>query len=437
MKFLRIVFILVLLAIIAAVGAWLWANRHPAIAAIQPPDSKSFDAKLVDKGEQLASIGACAVCHTRAGGEEFAGGLDLPTPFGIIRSTNITPDPDTGIGRWSEVAFRRAMHEGLDREGQHLYPAFPYDHFAKVTDEDVGAIYAYLMTVKPVKYEPAANELGFPFNVRALLEGWKLLFLDRTPYVADSTHDAEWNRGAYLVAGLGHCAACHAPRNAFGAVRSSEGFAGGDAEGWHVPAIGALSKSPAPWNQKAYENYLFDGWDEGHGITAGPMTAVIDHLAGAEEDDVFAIAVYLGSLKPEPGDADGKAAIDAAAKLDWGNDERPGGAKKPEGEALLRGEALFASQCTTCHKARINEQQPVSLGLSAAINAPDARNIASIVMKGIRPPRGSVQRQMPSFEGKMNDQEMADVIAFVRWRFTDLPAWGRVAETVAEKRAGH
>jgi len=436
MKLLRIVLVLILLVIVAAGGAYLWTTRHPEIAAIDPPDPASFDPTLIEKGQQLSDLGACAVCHTREGGEPFAGGLDLPTPFGIIRTTNITPDPDTGIGRWSEEAFRRAMREGLGRRGEHLYPAFPYDHFTRVADEDISAIYAYLMTQPAVSYAPPANELRFPFNIRPLVEGWKFLFFDDAPFQADASRDEEWNRGAYLVTGLGHCGACHAPRNAFGAVRSSEGFAGGEAEGWYVPALGQASHAPVPWTLDALANYLFDGWDEHHGIAAGPMTPVVDHFYDVEEDDVFAMAAYLASLKEEPSEEAVTAAATAAAALDWATDERPGGSGAPDDEALRRGEALFFDQCVDCHKARVSEQQPASLAVTAPVNAPDARNLVNVVLHGIRPPRGSVQRQMPAFEGKVSDEELADIVAFVRWRFTDLPAWEDVGDTVARARAG-
>jgi mono/diheme cytochrome c family protein len=436
MKILRILVVLILLAVVAAGGAWLWANRHPEIAAIEPPDPNSFDRTLVEKGAMLADLGACAVCHTAPGGQEYAGGLALPTPFGTIYSTNITADPETGIGRWSEEAFRRAMHEGLDREGRHLYPAFPYDHFAKVSDEDVGAIYAYLMSEPGVAKTPPENELPFPFSVRALMEGWKFLFLDRSPFVADASKDEEWNRGAYLVQGLGHCGACHTPRNMFGAVDGSKPFGGSEAEGWFVPAIGAASTSPVPWTMDSWENYLFDGWDEFHGIAGGPMTPVIDHFRDVEEDDVFAMAVYMASLTPEPAEADVTAKAEAIAKLDWAPDERPGGANKPEGEALLRGEQLFAGECARCHQTRISEQQPASLGVTVPVNAPDPRNIAATILKGVRPPQGSVQRQMPAFD-KLPDEDIASIIDFVRWRFTDLPAWENVGQAITDKRAGH
>ena len=161
-------------AILAAAGLFAWIERYPAIAPIEPPAASAFDSTLIDKGRGLVALGDCAVCHTRPGGGVFAGGLKLPTPFGVIYSTNITPDPKTGIGRWSEAAFTRAMHDGIDRGGNYLYPAFPYDHFTKVTNEDIKAIYAYLMTRTPVTFSAPKNELIFPIRYRFVVAGWNL-----------------------------------------------------------------------------------------------------------------------------------------------------------------------------------------------------------------------------------------------------------------------
>ena len=166
----------------------------------------------------------------------FAGNFPLKTPFGTIYTSNITPDPETGIGTWSKEAFRRSLKDGVDRKGNHLYPAFPYDHFTKVKDADIDAIYAYLMAaVAPVRETTRGNDFGFPFNIRATLAVWKALFLDKTPFAADPSQDAEWNEGAYLVEGLGHCAACHSPRNFMGA-RTTPAYGGGSAEGWYRAA---------------------------------------------------------------------------------------------------------------------------------------------------------------------------------------------------------
>ena len=226
--------VIVLAAGAAAAFAIAW---RPAIAAIDPPAPQSFDPALVKRGRDLAAIGNCNDCHTVRGGKNFAGGLPVPTPFGTIFSSNITPDPETGIGRWSEAAFRRAMRSGVNRDGQHLYPTFPYDHFTNVTDEDDRALYAFLMTRQPVHAPARANQLSFPLDQRVVIAGWKLLFLRRDTYQPDRSKSAEWNRGAYLVEGLAHCGACHTPRNALGAERVNAQFAGGDVDNWHAYAI--------------------------------------------------------------------------------------------------------------------------------------------------------------------------------------------------------
>ena len=221
--------VLAALVIGGAVAAFAIAWR-PAIAAIEPPAPQSFDAALVKRGRDLAALGNCNDCHTVRGGKDFAGGLAVPTPFGTIFSSNITPDAETGIGRWPEAAFRRAMRSGVNRDGQHLYPTFPYDHFTNVNDEDDRALYAYLMTRQPVRAPARENLLSFPLDQRVVIAGWKLLFLRRGTYQPDSMKSAEWNRGAYLVEGLAHCGSCHTPRNVLGAERASAQFAGGDVD---------------------------------------------------------------------------------------------------------------------------------------------------------------------------------------------------------------
>ena len=289
----------VALLIGGAVAAFAIAWR-PAIAAIDPPSPQSFDSDLVRRGRDLAAIGNCSDCHTKRGGRDFAGGLPVPTPFGTIYSTNITPDAETGIGRWSEAAFRRAMRLGIDREGQHLYPTFPYDHFTNVSDQDDRALYAYLMTREPVHAPARENQLSFPLDQRFVIAGWKLLFLRHGTYQADPTQSAEWNRGAYLVEGLAHCGACHTPRNALGAERASARFAGGDAENWHAYAINAQSPAPVRWDADALFAYLRDGWHPDHGVARGPMAQVVSNLSSAPESDVRAIAAYMASVFGAP-----------------------------------------------------------------------------------------------------------------------------------------
>src|SRR3979490_3083133 len=282
-------------AVAAVAIAW-----RPASAAIDPLTPQSFDAALVRRGRDLAAIGNCNDCHTVRGGKSFAGGLPVPTPFGTIYSSNITPDGETGIGRWSEAAFRRAMQSGVNRDGQHLYPTFPYDHFTHVSDDDDRALYAYLMTRQPVRAAARENDLAFPFNQRIAVAGWKLLFLRHGTYQPDSTKSAEWNRGAYLVEGLAHCGACHTPRNALGAEKSQASFAGGDVDNWHAYAINGQSSAPVPWDAEALFQYLRKGWHPDHGVARGPMAEVVSNLSEVPESDVRAIATYMAGVFGAP-----------------------------------------------------------------------------------------------------------------------------------------
>src|SRR5688572_16502185 len=199
---LLLAFLLILLIAITLFVAFSWRGE---IAPGETPARASFDTALINRGASLAAIGDCVACHTAPGGKAYAGGYPLKTPFGTIHGTNITPDPETGIGRWSETAFLRAMREGVDREGRHLYPAFPYDHFTLLSDDELKALYAFVMTREPVRAETPANDVVFPLNARMLLAGWKLLFFNQRAYQPEPAQGNDWNRGAYLVQGLGHC----------------------------------------------------------------------------------------------------------------------------------------------------------------------------------------------------------------------------------------
>ncbi len=417
------VIVLILLAAAAAAFAVIW---RPAIAAIDPPAPQSFDAALVRRGGALAAIGNCSDCHTVRGAKAFAGGLPVPTPFGTIYSSNITPDPETGIGRWPETAFRRAMRTGVDRDGRHLYPTFPYDHFTNVSDEDDSALYAYLMTRRPV-YAPArANELPFPLDRRFVIAGWKLLFLRRETFQPDNTKSAEWNRGAYLVEGLAHCGACHTPRNALGAERASSPFAGGDVDNWHAYAINAQSPSPVPWDADALFMYLRDGWHPDHGVARGPMAQVVSNLSSALESDVRAIATYMAGQFGAP-TPDRKRRGDAVLAH----------AKSPAPQPLetSAGAAIYGAACAGCHEtARPLPYSGVNLGLSTAIGDRDARNAANIVLSGVRPVEGERSPIMPGFAASMNDGQIAALLNYLRARFSDQPAWTGVEKTVADAR---
>src|SRR5579863_8037087 len=409
---------------VGAAGALVW---RPAIAPIEPPAPQSFGPELVKRGRDLAAIGNCSDCHTLRNGKAFAGGVPVPTPFGTIYSSNITPDPDAGIGRWSEAAFRRAMRSGVDRAGQHLYPTFPYDHFTNVTDEDDRALYAFLMTRQPVHAAPRANELSFPLNQRFVVAGWKLLFLQRGTFQADSAQSAEWNRGAYLVEGLAHCGACHTPRNVLGAERTSAPFSGGDVDNWQAYAINSRSPAPVPWDTEALFLYLRQGWHPDHGVARGPMAKVVSNLSSVPEGDVHAIATYMTSVFGLPTQDRLRQASAVREQI-----------KSPPAEPALAntsGASIYAAACASCHESdRKLPYGGVNLGLSTAISAPDPRNVINIVLSGVRPVEGERSPIMPGFASSMTNEQISALLNYLRARFSNQPAWSGVEKTVQDAR---
>jgi mono/diheme cytochrome c family protein len=374
------------------------------IPASDPAMRPSFGSLQVAEGARLAAAGNCLACHTVAGGKPYAGGAPVKTPFGIVYGTNITPDPDTGIGGWPEEAFVRAMREGIDREGRHLYPAFPYDHFTLLTDEDLGALYAYVMTRDPVRAENKPATVPIP---RPLLAGWNALFLQKGPYRADASKDAQWNRGAYLVEGLAHCGACHTPRNAAGAENRREAFSGGEAEDWHAPALNAASPSPVPWTADTLHTYLRSGIAEDHALTAGPMADVVRNLSRASDEDVRAMAAYVASLDTRPAEPRTKKPQPQEAK----------------GEAERRGKAVYAGACGDCHdRGRDAEGGALPLQLAIGLAIPTASNLAHIIHEGIVPADGEAAPWMPSYAGALTEDQLADLLDYLR-AMGGKPAW--------------
>ncbi|NND49550.1 MAG: cytochrome c, partial [Rhizobiales bacterium] len=386
---------------------------------------------LVKQGQKLVSIGGCASCHQPRSGAGLSGGVRLETPFGAVISTNITPDPETGIGAWSQAAFIRAMREGVDRTGRYLYPVFPFDHYTLASDEDIAAIYAYLMSQPAVEAPPRENQLEFPFNIRWLMAGWNMLFLENGPYRADPARDEVWNRGAYLVEGLGHCAACHSPRNSFGARDRSRDYSGGLAEGWYGPALNDASPAPAPWDEAALINYLYDGWDESHGIAAGPMAEVITNIGVLSETDMAAVAQYLLSLQSgRAGEGEeGESAFEFAERVEFASANAP---PPPEDGAERRGHDTYEERCANCHR---DGSQSVPLALATAVASPDPRNLIHVILKGVSPSENAYfVRPMPGF-AMLGDDEVADLVTFIRARFSRAPPWPDTRELVSELRA--
>ena len=424
----RVLITVFVVFLIAAGSAWIWAERYPSLPAVSAEEAETFSQDEIRTGFRLVSIGGCASCHTDPGKAEFSGGRALPTPFGVIYSTNITPDRETGIGHWSEQAFRRAMRQGVDREGRYLYPAFPFDHFTLVTDEDIRAIYAYLKARSPVRAEAPVNGIAFPLNIRLLMAGWSLLYHAPGPFAPDPGQGAVWNRGAYLVEGLGHCAACHSPRNLLGARDRERDYAGGVAEGWHSPALDRTSPTAVPWTEEALVNYLFDGWEEMHGIAAGPMRVVVGHTSALSEEDVAAIANYLIWLQRDRPDDDGfsESALSFAERVAYGGNGPVG---PPSSEASSRGLIVFEKRCANCHRSGT---ESVPLALATAVTGPDPRNFLRIVLEGAKPTENAFYvRPMPGFP-TLSAGELHDLAVFVRERYSRAAPWIRLGDAILE-----
>ena len=437
----RRIFITLLLLILAAAAVFIAVSWRVEIAPVEPPERSSFDGALVARGATLAAIGDCAACHTAAGGKAYAGGYPLHTPFGTIHGTNITPDADTGIGRWSQAAFVRAMREGVDRRGRHLYPAFPYNHFTLMGDEDLGALYAFMMTREPVRAERRQNDVVFPLDIRMLISGWKLLYLDRQAFRPSPEQSAEWNRGAYLVHGPGHCGACHTPRNFLGAEQARAFLSGGAAEGWHAPAIDASSRAPVPWTAETLYRYLRYGASEMHEVAAGPMAPVVHNLGSVPEQEVRAIATYIASIV-------GTADAERARRGEWALARARGGATTVEPQAgaaraasddVQIGSVIYSSTCAVCHGAAARPPgspsgEALHLALSTSIALPEPGNLIRIILQGMAPPDGEAGPYMPGFHGALTDEQVASLVTYLRATYTDRAEWQGVAREVRRTR---
>lgn len=393
------------------------------IATVTPPAAGSWSASMLERGRQVAAAGDCAVCHTVSGGKVNVGGLAMDTPFGTLYSTNITPDPETGIGRWSFAAFERAMREGISRDGRHLYPAFPYTSFRNITDGDMQALYAYLMSQTPVRQEAPANQMRFPFNQRPLMAGWNALFLKRGEYQADPQRSEQWNRGAYLVDGLGHCSACHSPRNLMGAEKGGKRYlAGGVVDGWEAPALNALGQSSTPWSESELFTYLSTGFSDKHGVAAGPMGPVVSELATLPESDVRAIAHYLTSLDGMPQSVAAKAVAQVDTQVSVSN-----------------GERVFKGACMACHSDGLGPKLfgvSPSMAVNSNIHSEVPDNLLRVVLHGIATPATRDLGYMPGFKDSLSNRQVADLAAYLRQRFApNKPAWDGLAAKSAQVRA--
>lgn len=397
----------------------------PSIAPIARPDSSTWSAATIERGRQLAALGACAVCHTAKDGVPYAGGFALPTPFGTVMTTNITPDVETGIGNWSYAAFERAMRAGLHRDGRQLYPAFPYPSFAKASEADLQALYAFLMSQPAVRQENEPSKLTFPFNLRPLLAGWNLLFNRGGELKSDPARSTEWNRGRYLVDGLGHCGACHTPRNALGAEKGGSAYlAGGEAEGWEAPALTRLSAGPIPWSEAQLYAYLKTGTSQYHGAASGPMAPVIAELRELPDADIKAMATYLASLNEPLPETEATERVERIKAM-------TASAANPATSPIAR---LYEGACAACHEtgrvAPLLNAGP-ALGLSSKLHAATPTNLVNMLLEGGQHGIGS----MPSFATTLDDRQLADLAAYLRGRFApEKPGWSGIDDAIAQAR---
>jgi mono/diheme cytochrome c family protein len=395
----------VILVIAAALAAALVIAIHvpdpgipPALAQRQPD---------VTHGQYIYTLGDCAACHTRPGGATLAGGLPLKTPLGTIYTTNITPDRDTGIGAYSFTDFARAVRLGARPDGTRLYPAMPYTAYAKMSDEDVQDLFAYLQKdVAAVKATPPANTLRFPFNQRWSMAFWNVVFLDSAHFKPDPAKDPQWNRGAYVVEALEHCGECHTPRGLAQNLDNGQKFVGTALQGWKAYNITASKQSGlGGWSDAALASYLSTGHGDGHSSASGPMAEAVDNsLRYATPDDIHAIVAYLRGIAP----------IDNAPAIA----ESPP-AKNDISPPQNLGVQVFAGNCANCHDwdGRGVQSPYANLLGSRTVNDPDATNLIAILLAGSNAPLPVEHAFMPPFAHGHTDDELAAVANFVNGFF--------------------
>jgi mono/diheme cytochrome c family protein len=379
------------------------------------------DADFVKQGEYLARAGDCIACHTTPGGPLFAGGRPMPTPFGTLYSTNITPDPATGIGKWTADQFYALMHTGRSPDGGLIYPAMPFGSYTKVTRKDSDAIFAYLRSVPPVHAPDRPHDLRFPYNNRSLILGWRTLFFQQGEYQPDKSKSGEWNRGAYLVQGLGHCSMCHTPINALGGSSESQAFEGGliPMQDWYAPSLTSNKEAGlGEWSIKDISDLLRTGVSA-RGTVYGPMAEVVyNSLQYMTDEDTRAMAVYLKSLgqgrPPEP----------VVSTI-----------PTTESSLLMRlGQTVYDTHCATCHGAQGRGMPPdyPPLAGNQSIQMASAVNPIRLVLNGGYPPGtegNPMPYGMPPFAQTLSDDEVAAVVSFIR------SSWGNRGDAVSARQA--
>ena len=376
------------------------------LAFSQAPDL----ADKIIRGRYQAILGDCAACHTAPGAKPLSGGLPLETPFGQLIPPNITPDKATGIGNWSEQDFHRAMKTGVGHEGKRLYPAMPYPAYTKMSDRDISNLWYYLRTVDPVFNPVEANQLPFPFNIRLSMLGWNMINFSGGEFKPDPSKSDEWNRGAYIVEGPGHCGTCHSPKTFLGADKNDQALQGGSLQGWYAPNItGNPHIGIGSWSDDELVQYLKTGANA-HTIASGPMAeAITASTSQMTEGDLRAITTYLKSTEGGPTEK-----------------PQPIAASDPH---MTAGAAIYHDTCSACHggDGKGARQLFPALAGSAIVQQPSAETLARLVLNGsqaVHTAEARTSSSMPSLGWRLSDQQVADVLTYVR------NSWGNAAPAV-------
>lgn len=411
-------------------GTALFVTRTPA-SPFDGQAAPEAPAPLIERGAYLARVADCVACHAVPGGAPFAGGHEMTTPIGAVYGTNITPDKATGIGDYSLADFDRALRHGVARDGRRLYPAMPYPSYAKISDEDLRALYAYFMKgVAPAHQPNKAGTIPWPLNMRWPLALWSLAFSTDARFQADPAHDAAWNRGAYLVEGLGHCGACHTPRGLAMNEKALDStgkrfLAGGVIDGWYAPSLrGDDNHGMSRWNEGEVVQFLKTGRNA-HGVVFGSMSDAFNNSTQfMSDDDLKAIAHYLKSL---PGKDDGKP---------WRYDAASTDALSAASRATMPAAQIYVARCAFCHGNDGRGKAPWIPPLAgvASTTGPEGASAINITLNGS--PRvvaaGMVDSyRMPAYRDQLSDEQIADVVSFIRSNWGNQGDKAKVAEVKA------
>jgi mono/diheme cytochrome c family protein len=401
---------------------WKLSTTLVLIAAFTgAAQAQDQNSDMIARGEYLARAGDCTACHTAPEGRLFAGGRAMPTPFGTLYTSNITPDPETGIGKWTADEFYKTMHSGRFPDGGLIYPAMPFASYTKVTRADSDAIFAYLRSIVPVNQKNRPHDLRFPYDNRQLILGWRTLFFSEGEFKPDPTKSAEWNRGAYLVEGLGHCGMCHSPINALGGTSQSDAFKGGliPMQNWYAPSLTSSREAGlGDWSIEDITQLLQTGVSR-RGVVYGPMAEVVHNsLQYLNEDDIRAMAVYLkGISEPSPPPAPSSALPTTESSL-----------------LISLGRTVYDKNCANCHGKQGEGKPPhwPPLANNQSIEMQSAVNPIRMVLNGGYPPGTAGNPKpygMPPFAGLLSDNEVAAVVSFIR------TAWGNRGTPVSAREA--